>query len=243
VRKIWPVFKCDKLQDLVDDRDKLWNNFEQGQQKLILESEKNRRKNKPQSDSGPLRYTKSRPQHRLKMLIGKKVDTLEYGRQHLPEMEQSILEKREALRGESPVAAFVEFSSQAAAQEAFQLFGKDKKMQFSPRYIGVQPEEVIWKNLTMSQASRKIKMAIATTAIILLTIFWAIPVAFVGILTNVNYLTNKVPFLGFIDDIPSVILGVVTGLLPAVLLAVLMALVPIICKRKFSGAPCTELTF
>lgn len=36
-------------------------------------------------------------------------------------------------------------------------------------------------------------------------------------------------FLSFIDDIPSVILGVVTGLLPVILLAVLMSLVPIIC--------------
>jgi hypothetical protein len=44
----------------------------------------------------------------------------------------------------------------------------------------------------------------------------------------------EVPFLQFIDDIPSVILGVVTGLLPSILLSVLMALVPIVCRCKFT---------
>jgi hypothetical protein len=43
----------------------------------------------------------------------------------------------------------------------------------------------------------------------------------------------EVPFLSFINDIPSVILGVVTGLLPSILLSVLMVLVPIICRCKF----------
>jgi hypothetical protein len=44
----------------------------------------------------------------------------------------------------------------------------------------------------------------------------------------------EVPFLHFIDDIPSVFLGVVTGLLPSILLSVLMALVPIVCRCKFT---------
>lgn len=43
----------------------------------------------------------------------------------------------------------------------------------------------------------------------------------------------EVPFLGFINKIPGVILGVVTGLLPSILLSVLMALVPIVCRCKF----------
>jgi calcium permeable stress-gated cation channel len=62
-------------------------------------------------------------------------------------------------------------------------------------------------------------------------IFWAIPVAFVGSISNINYLTDKVHFLHFILDIPPAILGIVTGLLPSVMLAVLMALLPIILRR------------
>lgn len=61
----------------------------------------------------------------------------------------------------------------------------------------------------------------------------------IGAISNINYLTNKVQFLSFINKIPPVILGVVTGLLPVVALAVLMALVPIICRllAKTAGEP------
>merc|ERR1711964_258862 len=75
------------------------------------------------------------------------------------------------------------------------------------------------------------------TFIVLMILFWSIPVSVVGAISNVNYLTDKVPFLSFINDIPSQILGVVTGLLPSVMLAILMALVPIVCRlmAKLSG--------
>ena len=75
--------------------------------------------------------------------------------------------------------------------------------------------------------------------VVALIIFWSIPVAVVGSISNISALTNLVPFLKFILDIPPVILGVVEGLLPVVLLSVLMALLPIILRlmAKWSGAP------
>lgn len=85
-----------------------------------------------------------------------------------------------------------------------------------------------WKTIIKKPAVVKL-MSVAFTAFVwVLTIFWAIPVAVVGSISNINYLTEVVPFLSFINDIPDVILGVVTGLLPVILLAILMALVPII---------------
>lgn len=85
-----------------------------------------------------------------------------------------------------------------------------------------------WKNVVKSPVTIKL-MTVAFTAFVwFLCIFWAIPVAVVGAISNINYLTETVPFLSFINDIPQVILGVVTGLLPVILLAILMALVPIV---------------
>ncbi|RYD63905.1 MAG: hypothetical protein EOP84_33195, partial [Verrucomicrobiaceae bacterium] len=50
---------------------------------------------------------------------------------------------------------------------------------------------------------------------------------------------KTVPFLGFINNIPSVILGVVTGLLPTLIMAACILLVPIICRQlaKLAGEP------
>ena len=62
-------------------------------------------------------------------------------------------------------------------------------------------------------------------------------VAFVGLVSQVNYLTGQFPWLAWINDIPSVILGVITGLLPVIMLAILMALVPIVFRilAKLAG--------
>lgn len=107
-----------------------------------------------------------------------------------------------------------------------------KAPHFNPRAISVTPDEIIWKNLKITKKQRVLREWGTQTFISLLIIFWSIPVAVVGAISNINYLQSIVPFLSFIDKIPKVILGVVTGLLPSVLLAVLMALVPIICRCK-----------
>lgn len=103
----------------------------------------------------------------------------------------------------------------------------------APRYIGLHPHDIIWSNLRIKWWELIIRNAVTIGAVVALIIFWAIPVAVVGAISNINYLTEKVPFLSFINDCPPVILGLITGLLPAVLLAVLMALLPIILRCKF----------
>jgi len=98
------------------------------------------------------------------------------------------------------------------------------------RTLAPKPVEIIWGNMRISYLERIGRFAATTGFVITLIIFWAIPVAFVGSISNINYLTDKVTFLKFILDIPKPILGVVTGLLPSVMLAVLMALLPIILR-------------
>lgn len=102
----------------------------------------------------------------------------------------------------------------------------------APRHIGLNPNDIIWSNLRIKWWELIIRNAATIGAVVTLIIFWAIPVAVVGAISNINFLTEKVPFLGFINDCPPVILGLITSLLPAVLLAVLMALLPIILRCK-----------
>ena len=252
VRRIWLVTDCSKLEDDVKDRTKTALKLEGAEMKLIKQANANRLKSLKNNKSAesnevagadPRRWLdeKKRPKHRLMPQIWKKVDTINWSRGRLQELNRYVLQQQnEHLDGNhSKVpAAFIEFSNQTEAHSAFQSLEKSKT-KFNPRYIGVQPSEVVWKNLGTSYSSRKVKIILATIVIAVMIIFWAIPVAFVGALSNINYLTNKVHFLSFINKIPKVVLGVVTGLLPVVLLAVLMALVPIFCAllAKYAGEP------
>lgn len=65
-------------------------------------------------------------------------------------------------------------------------------------------------------------------------IYWVPITAFVGALSNINNIIGLAPWLGFIQDVPAPILGIITGLLPTILLAVCLILVPIIMRRKYS---------
>jgi len=59
-----------------------------------------------------------------------------------------------------------------------------------------------------------------------MVIFFAIPAAFVGMVSNIGALSQKFKFLSFIEKLPAPILSLIQGLLPAVALSLLMAAVP-----------------
>jgi calcium permeable stress-gated cation channel len=187
---------------------------------------------------------KQRPTHRLKFLIGKKVDTINWCRSELERLVPQIDALQATYRaGEADFvcSVFIEFYTQTEAQAAFQSLAHHQALHMAPRFIGVDPEQIIWKNLKINWASRVIRNIITTLLVVLLIIFWSIPVGFVGIISNIKSLQEKAPFLKFLDKIPPSILGVIQGLLPAVLLAVLMALLPIILRLMAKKGGCPSL--
>ncbi|KAJ4333988.1 phosphate metabolism protein 7 [Ascochyta clinopodiicola] len=252
VKHAWVVSNTKELEELIEDRDKTALKFEAGEVQLSTDANKNRMKaeknkkhfvNENVQDGTKWLNPKDRPTHKLKFLIGKKVDTIEYGRQHLAELIPKITaeqDKHWSGNGELVGAVFIEFDTQRRAQDAWQMMQSRKnkpnsKMQ--ARQLGVQPQEVVWNNLRISKPEHFARWAVATGIISVMIIFFAVPVAFVGLISNINYLAQRFPWLSWILDIPKVILGVVTGLLPSVMLAVLMALVPIFCRlmAKLAG--------
>lgn len=185
---------------------------------------------------------KKRPTHRLKFLIGKKVDTINWARDEIERLTPEIEELQEKhRRGDAKLVSsvFVEFYRQSDAQLAYQSVAHNLPLHMAPRYIGLDPTQVIWSNLRIMWWERVIRSAATTAFVIALIVFWAIPTAVVGAISNINYLTSHVFFLEWIDDLPDWIKGVITGVVPSVAMSVLMSLVPIIMRlmAKWGGAP------
>lgn len=109
----------------------------------------------------------------------------------------------------------------------------------APRYIGLDPTQVIWSNLRIKWWERIIRYTVTVGFIVALIVFWAIPTAVVGAISNINFLTENVPFLAWIDDLPKWIKGAITGLLPTVAMSIWISLVPVIMRfmAKLGGAP------
>ncbi|KAF2709844.1 DUF221-domain-containing protein [Pleomassaria siparia CBS 279.74] len=249
--RMWPVTKAEKLEALVADRNSKVEQLEAAEVSLIQSANQKGRKGKYNGnrrngsgttyDSLPDNAKKSlRPTHRLKTTTkdaGKKVDSIDWLRDQIKEKEIEIEKARDsnATAGSSNSAAaiFVEFTSQTAAQSAYQQVTSSELLALHPRFTGVMPGDVIWENLTIPSARRVSQEGLAHALIVALIIFWSIPVGLVGAWSNVSYLAENVTWLEWIKKLPDPILGLLTGLLPPLLTSLLAKYVPNIYRYIF----------
>ncbi|KAK9366497.1 hypothetical protein V1509DRAFT_629647 [Lipomyces kononenkoae] len=254
-RNVWINRNHKDLADKISKRDKLAIQLEAAEVKLLKKGMKNKLKSDKKTgadvtieQAGGTIDTyvpqNGRPTRRLKPIIGEKVDTIEYNRSKLSELNPEIKRMQDDYQSAKKLnSAFIEFNSPEAAFDAYQLVSHHMPLHMAPRYIGVRPEDIIWPSLRFLWWERLIRTWATTAFIVVLIIFWAIPVAAVGAISNITYLTNKVHFLRFILNMPPVLFGLVTSLLPTILLAILMAIPPIVLRlmARLAGAPSNSL--
>jgi calcium permeable stress-gated cation channel len=262
VKSLWITGDTEKLDELVEERDKVAMKLEKAEVALVKLANENRLKAikdgasdetvelPADAESGSLaaRWVpkKKRPSHKLGLLglVGKKVDTINWCRTELerliPEVNKAQDEYRSGNYKKVP-GVFIEFYTQSQAQDAYQVLAHHQALQMTPKYIGVTPGEIVWKSLKISWWQRVVRRFAVIGFISALILFWAIPVGVVGIISNVSYL-ETISFLTWLTKIPSVIMGVVTGLLPSVMLSILMSLVPVVMRRELSYISSTPNT-
>ena len=237
-KRHWTVSNINDLEDLDADRKDKAMMLESAEVELI----KNLNKAKQKGQSKTPQNGDVRPEYRPSVpLVGSKVDKIRWSRRVVTEKTAELQEAREKYKGEhhEGSAVFVEFKTQAAAQRACQHITFHNPLRIDPRYIGVIPKEVIWKNLTISPASRMSKYYLATAFVVAIVILWSIPIGIIGTLTNIQYLTERVHFLRFLYKLPDPVLGLLTGFLPAYLMSEFVSYVPKFFRivAKASGEP------
>jgi calcium permeable stress-gated cation channel len=208
VEAVWLPRKVDAMEKIFDARNKECAKLEAAEVKVQQLAAKNKLKNKlpvkdaaaaeeQAPDASPiLQYiaTKDLPTHRTGFLglFGKKVNTLEYSPPFIRHREEELREAR-AKYDENPLlnSAFIRFSKQVDAH----MFAKLVKQQPGARLVGaavdVVPEDIIWSNLSMSPVTRKLRTVLSWALTIGLIIIWSIPVAFVGTISKVSTLCEK----------------------------------------------------
>ncbi|KAF9067098.1 hypothetical protein BDP27DRAFT_1329517 [Rhodocollybia butyracea] len=136
-------------------------------------------------------------------------------------------------------SAFITFRNQISAQLAGQALIHHEPYRMSRRYVEVAPSDVIWSNLALNPYEMQIRFVISWAITIALIVFWSIPVAFIGVISNINSVCTSQKWLAWICTLPPVVIGIISGILPPVLLAVLMMLLPIVLRllAKFEGIP------
>ncbi|CAF1438391.1 unnamed protein product [Adineta steineri] len=177
------------------------------------------------------------------LCCGKKVDAITYCKKTISKLNTEIERAKLNLNKYKPInSAFIQFNTQIAAHMAVQSVAASIPLAMTPRYIDVKPLNIVWSNLKLTYYEQKIRKLIMVAATGALIVFWAIPVTFIGILSNITYLTDKLTFLKIIYNLPKALIGLITGLLPTILLAILMILLPFVLKllAKLAGKPTTD---
>jgi hypothetical protein len=246
-RRHWIVTNLDDIESLVNDRNDSAMMLEAAEVKWSKTANKKRLQgsqidhsnSQSLGEDGDLSssYQESRPSHRLMSLAGAKVDTIQWSRKQVSEKAREVQTAQELAsksKPKDPCAIFVEFSTQAAAQIAYQQLSYHEPMRLEPRYIGVLPKEVIWKNLRLSAANRISRGYVVTAFIVAIILLWSIPIGIVGTISNIGYLTERFHFLRFINNLPSAVLGLLTGLVPPYLVSELVSYVPKIFRCEFA---------
>lgn len=262
VKQIHVAKTCKALTNKINERASLVSKLENSLNKIIKKAVKIKikkdKKNEPiELENELVSYIpqKKMPVFKEKFLIGKKHDLIEYCKERIPKLNEEIrkLQNGEEIeydpkndkkffgKDEYKVKKLnsiaVEFENQYYAQLAYQVMVHDQPLHFEPKHIGVEANDIFWPNIRIFWWEKLSRISIAVAVIFILIIIWAIPVAFVGLISNLTYLTNKLKGLRFIYKLPKELLGLITSLLPTILLSILMMFLPIIIRSmaKLSG--------
>lgn len=242
VTDVWLSKKVKPLEKVYDSRNKECTRLEGGVGKLLKKALKNERKGKTpaakgqfneESGSLPDRYVLPKKQPKWKQgflgLFGNKLN-LQTSPVWIKEKNDEIERMRQEEYPDGNVA-FVRFQTQDQAHYFARNVKKgNKRLKLLETSIEMYPDDIIWNNVGISGAQRKARAAVSWALTIGLIIIWAIPVAFVGMVSNIDAMCKQASWLAWICKLPGAALGIIKGVLPAALMAVLYMLLPIVLR-------------
>jgi hypothetical protein len=131
--------------------------------------------------------------------------------------------------------AFVEFDTMGEAQAAHQSLTYHQPLNMDLRLTGMSPSDIIWPNLKIRGRERFVRQVFVVCCVATLVLFWSFPVALIGFVSNLQQWTapdSPIPWLRWLQRLPPMIFGIVSGFLPSVTLSILMSLLPSTLRCK-----------
>jgi hypothetical protein len=155
--------------------------------------------------------------------------------------EQLERERERTLRNVALVegTAFVAFEQQRDALAASQTVMGDGVWRIKSKYLAPDAKDIVWWTIAIPGWQRWVRQLISLGISVGLVIVWGIVVTFVSGIATLDQLINLLPFLAPLNKLPTVILGLIQGLVPALALGLLMAFLSFILTlvSTFEGIP------
>ncbi|XP_050211142.1 CSC1-like protein At1g32090 [Mercurialis annua] len=206
------VYNANKFAKLVRKRDRLRNWLEYNQLKFERHPDK-----RPTGKRGFLG------------LWGEKVDSIEYYKQQIIELEKKMVMERQKILKDSkstlPVT-FVSFNSRWGAAVCAQTQQSKNPTLWLTNWAP-EPRDIYWRNLAIPFVSLSIRKLIISLSVFALVFFYMIPIAFVQSLANLEGLEKVAPFLRPVIEL-KFIKSFLQGFLPGLALKIFLYILPTI---------------
>ncbi|EON66470.1 hypothetical protein W97_05568 [Coniosporium apollinis CBS 100218] len=176
---------------------------------------------------------------------GRKVDKIYYLRAEVAKLNQEIeRDQQESEKFPLMNSAFIQFYAQASAHMACQSITHHRPNMMDPRMVELDPADVRWSNLSLVWWQRKLRSVAVFMILLGITILYAIPMGFIGLLSQFSTLADNISWLSWLEDIPVWLTSVLQGALPPLLATLFLVFLPMLFRLliRWSGAPTGTLT-
>ncbi|KAJ7141507.1 hypothetical protein C8R44DRAFT_604374 [Mycena epipterygia] len=174
-----------------------------------------------------------RPKHRIGFLglFGRKVETIPWCTDEIAKLNGEIHDARQHIvKGKFLGSVFIRCNLQLGAHVLAQCVSYHRPLAMKDKWMETSPKDIVWENLDDGALEMTWRYATSWIATFGLIVAWGFPVAFIGSLSKVDTLCQKVHWLKWVCTAPNPIPGIIQGILPPLLLAILFALLPLILR-------------
>ena len=127
--------------------------------------------------------------------------------------------------------AFLLFNSVSQAMQFYQLLQSSSVCQWNYPMIGAHPKDIIWINIVGRNPITITLRKLAGRLIgVLVILGWIVPIAFIGLVTQIPYLTNLLPYSNHFNVTSKCLRDVTKAVFPLVTLIFLTEFVPYIFR-------------
>jgi hypothetical protein len=173
-------------------------------------------------------YEKPRPTTRLwygfLSLQSRRVDAIDYYEEKLRDLDDKITEARRKEYKATPVA-FVTMDSIPACQMAVQALLDPSPGELQSK-LAPAPSDIVWQNTYLPRSGRMLRSWIITIFILVLTIFWLIPVITLAGLLNICTIRQVWPQLADVLEKHEILKALTQTALPTIVVSLLNVAVP-----------------
>jgi hypothetical protein len=157
-------------------------------------------------------------------LQSRQVDAIDYFEEQLRQLDEKIIDARKKEYVPTPLA-FVTMDSIPACQMAVQALLDPSPMQLLAK-LAPAPTDIVWQNTYMPRSHRMVRSWIITIFILVLTIFWLIPVAALAGLLDLCSIQQVLPQLSKYLESHVILKSLVQTGLPTLVVSLLNIAVP-----------------